>query len=807
MFRVEVGFEADILGPLIITPGKPDAIALLDPKSGKLDLESKVSICRGLSGPGSLGAETIQCSEVTSDDDNPIIREFKSVKKLDASSASRRRNLLEANDRSVNANGTEVVWVSRELEPAFDFSNSNTYDCILAPIDLGDEVSGGVVLDYTKCQFTKQEISISGEKILADEAFSVSYERLGNAKIMLPSPAQDFLVTRFSSGCNSNTILEGFSNLVVQANLIQSGCSIKADGTMSDATLTIDFGYESNAACVNGFEVILTQGMALIKRNDATIEIQIGASFRDILIKMSNCDDIVSVEETFANAASVEISGGGGNDKVYVGSSSSAFDQIIHANIVAHGNSGDSDELIIIDSASSKEKSTVLRAKKLTGLHAPIANSDVLKSIDFDGFNKLDISLPNATNNLEVKSTETDTSTIIRTSENGDKADMVEIESTDGELFLYTYGGEDDISIDNPQADLFVFSSGGEDTVTVENAEGSVFIHTGEGIGTVTVLKALGDVTITTGDELDTITIENASGNVDVNAGGGMNEILVLFAGGIVDITTGDAIDNVTVQAAYGDVNITTGDGMNTVRVENAGAALEISTGHHVDVVTVLKAQGDATITTRGEMDIVTVEEALAALHIDTGGDEDNVSVLSVQGYMYVNTGDGDDVVTVLNAGENFLIETGEDDDVISIYAFEPGNIGTIFGGGGDDILNIDGTGNHSIQENTFDGSTIRFSGGAGDDEVNTIFTSAGISNLDLFDDFGGDNFLNIECANFACYVLSRENFLANIHDTDDPNSTVERINIDRYFDDSMGEEGEWVPTARISSVFLGLNG
>lgn len=88
---------------------------------------------------------------------------------------------------------------------------------------------------------------------------------------------------------------------------------------------------------------------------------------------------------------------------------------------------------------------------------------------------------------------------------------------------------------------------------------------------------------------------------------------------------------------------------------------------------------------------------------------------------------------------------------------------------------------------------------------MNTIFTSAGTSNLDIFDDLDGANSLNIECANFACYILSRENFLANIHDMNNPNSSVERINIDRYANAS--DETGWTLTATIGSVFMRLNG
>lgn len=65
-------------------------------------------------------------------------------------------------------------------------------------------------------------------------------------------------------------------------------------------------------------------------------------------------------------------------------------------------------------------------------------------------------------------------------------------------------------------------------------------------------------------------------------------------------------------------------------------------------------------------------------------------------------------------------------------------------------------------------------------DESTVTLTSTGSSNIELFDDAGeGTNKLTIECSNFACYLLSRRNFIANIHNGSDANSDVERISVD----------------------------
>ena len=111
---------------------------------------------------------------------------------------------------------------------------------------------------------------------------------------------------------------------------------------------------------------------------------------------------------------------------------------------------------------------------------------------------------------------------------------------------------------------------------------------------------------------------------------------------------------------------------------------------------------------------------------------------------------------------------------------------------------------------NYLDGSTIRWSGGDGDDEIHLQFTSIGTMFLDIFDDLDGVNALFIDCPEYAeCVILSRENFLSNT-----PGSNVlitnvstvptERITIDRHRD--LEEDSGFKATAKISSIILRLN-
>jgi hypothetical protein len=190
-----------------------------------------------------------------------------------------------------------------------------------------------------------------------------------------------------------------------------------------------------------------------------------------------------------------------------------------------------------------------------------------------------------------------------------------------------------------------------------------------------------------------------------------------------------------------------------------------------------------------------------------------NATVLAVtstlEGSMTsVYAGDANDVIFVNETQGDILIHGGGGNDTFYFTGLGDNATANIYGDGDDDTLFVDGTaGLVDVAVNTFDNSTVRWSGGPGNDVVNTIFTSNGTSNLDIFDDEDdatGVNAININCSNFACFILSRENFLANIHDPDDEFSSVERINIVREVNAS--EISGFTTTVRVSRVFLSLN-
>jgi hypothetical protein len=153
------------------------------------------------------------------------------------------------------------------------------------------------------------------------------------------------------------------------------------------------------------------------------------------------------------------------------------------------------------------------------------------------------------------------------------------------------------------------------------------------------------------------------------------------------------------------------------------------------------------------------------------------------------------DIFYIHESQGDLRLEAGGGNDNITITGLGDGATAVIYGDAGDDYLEIDGRGACNVDlANSLDNSTIKWSGGAGNDKLLAYLTSTGDSVIDIFDDTLGSNVLQVECGDYNCSVLSRENFLANVHDPGNVFSSVERINLDSN-------------TAFISQTILRLNG
>jgi hypothetical protein len=591
--------------------------------------------------------------------------------------------------------------------------------------------------------------------------------------------------------------LVGHTNILVKANEVSNGCVLNVDGAARRAILTVDFGTaECSPTLPNPHPTVtLDQQNNLLSfsnQNGTEMTINHGEAFLDISIILSDCDDIVTIASTFQtpNASSVEISGRGGNDTITIGVVGQKFEEIIVGNIIIDAGTGSNNSLEIIDD-SDKNKNEQLRIRQLTGLHADPANvDDPIKSIQFSNIQILTIDLSAGENHLDVVSTPIGATTTITA---GNQNDEVFVENTGGPLFLFMKAGVDEVTVNHTEGELHIDMKAGDDMVLVHNASGGLYISTDNGTDSVTVHESHGKVEIATKDGPDTVTIGNIyNGNLIVDAG---------------DAPLGEA-DTVKVQSVDGNVDVDTGTGSDIVEVNSTSGYAEISTREGSDTVD-LGAIGGYLIVDMGnaiESDILTVESTGSFTNITSGSGADFVKVFRTGGDTDIETGDETDIVELYSVGGNLALDSGEGKDIISLYGMDYGFVGVILGQGGNDELNVDGRPFDGSRGNRFDGTTLRWSGGMDNDTINTYFTSAGVSNLDIFQDLNGTNELNVECSDYACYVLSRENFLANIHNSSGDFDHAERINIEREWKDVDGTY-IWDPTAKISTVFLALNG
>jgi hypothetical protein len=268
--------------------------------------------------------------------------------------------------------------------------------------------------------------------------------------------------------------------------------------------------------------------------------------------------------------------------------------------------------------------------------------------------------------------------------------------------------------------------------------------------------KVIGSVSISTGGENDIIKLGNAED--------GLNSI-------------------------YMPVTIYGGDGDDRLVVDDSASSL----GKRNGFLTAGSIFGLLNGALLADIDYTDIE----ILDIKLSRGENEFEVQSTAQDMMVNIigQDGNDDIYIQETQGNIQVYAGGGDDTFYLYGLGKDVTASFYGEEGNDKIWIDGT-NHSATSppvNFFEGSILRWSGGPGDDTMHITLSAVGTSNINIFEDFEGINDVNIDCANLTTVMLSRENFLANIHNTSDQKSTVERINLE--------------DTATINTIFIRLNG
>ncbi|GAX18396.1 hypothetical protein FisN_2Lh003 [Fistulifera solaris] len=253
---------------------------------------------------------------------------------------------------------------------------------------------------------------------------------------------------------------------------------------------------------------------------------------------------------------------------------------------------------------------------------------------------------------------------------------------------------------------------------------------------------------------------------------------------GYISVEMGDDDDEITIgtdSAGLADISVRVlidgNDGSDTLTINDKGETSGRNGGQlsSASVLGLMFGEGG----NNTDVDFSSIE--IVNLYLSKGSNEFFVDSTPQYSETFMYFQSANDILTVNATQGNLFVEGGGGNDVFYVYGAGDDSTITIFGEDGDDTLLVDGTdGNVDMTVNTLDTSSVRWSGGLNNDEITVVLTSTGSTNIDLFDDSGlGINKLAVECSNFACYLLSRRTFIANIHDVSDVSSDVERISID----------------------------
>lgn len=242
---------------------------------------------------------------------------------------------------------------------------------------------------------------------------------------------------------------------------------------------------------------------------------------------------------------------------------------------------------------------------------------------------------------------------------------------------------------------------------------------------------------------------------------------------GFIDIKTGGNNDEVHIgdpggkglKAIYLPILAEGGSGNDTLYVKH-GNVLSSTTGvlNPGSVIGMLNGPG----TERSEdLDYNGFENV--DITLGNGGNSFLITSTTGEGHTVLHAGDGADTIQVNETIGDLTIMAGGGNDEIIIYGLGKGSRTDVFGEGGNDTLRTDGSKDHQLDPfvNLLEDSTLLWNGGAGNDIWNVVLGAKGDYDHQVVDDVEGINLVNFDCMDVNCTVLSRENFIANIHSED----------------------------------------
>jgi hypothetical protein len=764
LYEYRVSFNIVIIDSLKITPQLKCRVATKD-QSGRIALatpcEPDAITCKHID--GGSGDETVQCW--TPEKEYPIIGYFEQVSSLVAQE--------------------EMTLTINCIESAFDISMIEE-----------------VILDYNQCTiFSDEGLTIGGKLVSATQG-PITIRNLRSGTIYLPTPAQDFLSVTIFQGCNAFWTLYGDSALNVMASQVESACMVEARGGTKESVLTVDLTSTGDGQyCVNKEVAIdLLPGVGeprgMVKINDVVKVKFNSAIYTDIVIEdhTLDCDNTIHVMELSQRVKSVLIKTYGGNDTIVIGSANRPFEDVIHGSIDVDGGDGLDDKIIVHD-GSTQQKNQTLSPTLISGIQAKTNETATFfyKNIERMELNlgqyvnaevaaTVDLTIRyNNSNSNDIHSTSLDG--VLNIKSIGHSRETITIGNSKGNVNIDLGSGDHVIDVSNSIGDVNIQISGGNNNMTVYNVDGDLSIvcqHAGND-NDVSVHNVLGDSSIVcedTGVGTHVIDISNNTGTLSILTLGGENDISVYIVGGDLTIECNSTEnDRIEVDLAHEDQTIATNSGNDTIIIHsvhdrtmltiNAGESgtSRLHDDHNYIEIDGLFAASAMIIGGHGN-DFITVNNLTSSEDFSTSALFNRErSLFASYSLFNISTGKGDDSLYFKTTPAcTMQIDTGDDNDVIQFYGLGLGSNATVLGGSGNDTLKIDGRGGqYALDKNTMDRTSLNWNGGGDEDRLEAFFVSAGNTNLNLFGDSDGPNYVTLNCADIACIVLSRDTFLANM--------------------------------------------
>ena len=378
-------------------------------------------------------------------------------------------------------------------------------------------------------------------------------------------------------------------------------CYIDANGSSeADGVITIDFGQES---CTNGISVSLDNENSIFVGDKKIV--WFSYYYRDIIFKMTECDDVISILKTRSNMASISILGYGGNDRIVLGDHTQPLDEIIFGSIMVDGGRGDADVLWIHNDISP------------AGFNAVGA-----QSISYL-----------ATENIDVKVSDNrlDDTTIVVDLGQGPCTSGKTLALRDGDIFI---AGQEPLHVGTKYKRFIFEMTDCDDQVSI--------VKTYTDTSSVEVLGFNGDDRISLGDDSHPFhTLIFA--NIKVDGGHGSADLLIIHDEASPSSTTKSIeVDSTKISGFYGNQTILYSSININMLVGAADAEVNVnSTAEHTSLELTTQDGNDLITVNEGEPPPLTMNSCVLTLFSCC------YIGFIVQGPLKINSGCGDDSISI----------------------------------------------------------------------------------------------------------------------------------------------------------------